>query len=271
MIRSAGDILNEARSWVSKVCKEGTPAHQEILDIYNNHRPLAGNYKVKKTDHWCMTFISMLFIRQQCVNLLGGTECSCGRAIEKMKKAGIWEEDGNITPKPGDIIFYDWDGTDGWPEHVGIVESVNGVTITVIEGNYKDQVGRRVINKGWKYIRGYARPKYSKPLDDVQFNSPKKSIQEVAKEVIQGAWGSGAIRISGLKKAGYDPDKVQEEVNRQIGKPIGGFKTVQVAKEVLEGKWGNGQDRTNALKKAGHNPELIQQVVNNLLRDKGKQ
>ena len=82
------------------------------------------------------------------------------------KRAGIWLEDGTITPKPGDIIVYNWDQktqpNDGYADHIGIVESVSGNTITTIEGNYKDSVGRRTIAVGNGQIRGYARPKYAK-------------------------------------------------------------------------------------------------------------
>ena len=45
----------------------------------------------------------------------------------------------------------------------------------------------------------------------------KKSISEIAKEVIAGKWGNGQDRVNRLKKAGYDPNKVQAEVNRQLG------------------------------------------------------
>lgn len=45
----------------------------------------------------------------------------------------------------------------------------------------------------------------------------KKSISTVAKEVIAGKWGNGDDRKSRLKKAGYDYNKVQAEVNKQLG------------------------------------------------------
>lgn len=39
-------------------------------------------------------------------------------------------------------------------------------------------------------------------------------INAIAKEVIEGKWGNGALRKIRLKLAGYDYDKVQKEVNR---------------------------------------------------------
>lgn len=41
-----------------------------------------------------------------------------------------------------------------------------------------------------------------------------KAISTVAKEVKAGKWGNGAARTSALKKAGYDPKKVQAAVNK---------------------------------------------------------
>lgn len=43
---------------------------------------------------------------------------------------------------------------------------------------------------------------------------PKKTVAELAKEVIQGKWGSGDDRKKKLTAAGYDYDAVQKEVNR---------------------------------------------------------
>ena len=44
----------------------------------------------------------------------------------------------------------------------------------------------------------------------------KKSVNEIAKEVIAGKWGNGSARKTALTQAGYDYDKVQSEVNRLL-------------------------------------------------------
>ena len=77
--------------------------------------------------------------------------------MKKLKKWVSGEENGAITPNVGDLIMYDWDKKDGWPEHVGIVESVNGNTFTVIEGNKNDAVGRRTVTVGSASIRGFVK------------------------------------------------------------------------------------------------------------------
>lgn len=46
----------------------------------------------------------------------------------------------------------------------------------------------------------------------------KKSVNEIAREVIAGKWGNGAERINKLKAAGYNPTIVQSEVNKLLKK-----------------------------------------------------
>lgn len=45
---------------------------------------------------------------------------------------------------------------------------------------------------------------------------PTKSITDVAREVLHGAWGNGQERINRLTQAGYDYKAVQAEVNRLL-------------------------------------------------------
>ena len=263
MSATANDVLNVARGWIGY--SENNGKHKEILNVYNAHKPLARNYKMKPTDHWCDCFVSACAIKAGAVDLIG-TEIGCENHIAIFKKKGIWNEDGSIKPKVGDIIFFNWDVSaqpnNGAADHVGIVEQVYGNTIVCIEGNYKDSVGRRTINVGWGYIRGYARPKYAESSSTVTVK--KKSIDTIANEVIRGTWGSGAIRKTALTKAGYDYEKVQARVTEILSvKPK--YSVTSVAKEVIAGKWGNGSARRNALKRAGYDPDEVQKKVNDLL------
>lgn len=161
---TADKILDIYRSWIGY--SEANGKHKKIVDLYNSHKPLARGYAVRYSDSWCDTCLSAAFIKANAVNLIGGTECGVEEHVKIFKRAGIWIEDGTIAPKPGDIIVYNWDQktqpNDGYADHIGIVESVSGNTITTIEGNYKDSVGRRTIAVGNGQIRGYARPKYAK-------------------------------------------------------------------------------------------------------------
>ena len=44
----------------------------------------------------------------------------------------------------------------------------------------------------------------------------KKSIEEIAKDVLAGKWGTGVDRIKNLEEAGYNYNEVQEEANRML-------------------------------------------------------
>lgn len=48
------------------------------------------------------------------------------------------------------------------------------------------------------------------------FSSPKKSISQLAAEVINGNWGNGTARKNSLTNAGYDYNAIQSEVNRLL-------------------------------------------------------
>lgn len=180
-------LINQAKSWIG--CKESDGSHKKIIDTYNAHSPLARSYKVKYTDAWCATFVSACAIKCGATDIIP-TECSCGNMITLMKNKGIWIEDDNITPNTGDIIMYDWDKKDGWPEHVGIVEKVSGGIITVIEGNKSDAVGRRTISVGDASIRGYGRPKYNAS------STSSGSTSSGSKITVDGEWGRNTTKLA---------------------------------------------------------------------------
>lgn len=265
MSATANAVLDVARGWLGFSEKNGK--FKQIIDLYNSHKPLARGYKMKYTDEWCACFVSACAIKAGAVDLIG-TEVSCNQFIEIFKKKGIWIEDGSQKPKVGDIILFNWDDStqpnDGSADHIGFVEQVTGSTIICIEGNKGAAVARRTINTGWGYIRGFARPKYS---SEGTATTPvkKKTIDQIAQEVIRGAWGSGAVRKNALIKAGYDYDAVQARVNEILSGGTKKKSVAEIAKEVIAGKWGNGAARKNALIRAGYDYDAVQKKVNELL------
>lgn len=180
---TASQILDTARAWLGY--SEANGKHKQIIAVYNSHKPLARGYTVQPNDSWCDTFVSAVFIKAGAVGLIGGTECGVEEHIKIFKSAGIWIEDGTITPKQGDIICYNWNDStqpnNGYADHIGIVENVAAGQITTIEGNYKDAVGRRVIPVGWGYIRGYARPRYAAETHQGNANAaePQQKVYHV--------------------------------------------------------------------------------------------
>ena len=56
----------------------------------------------------------------------------------------------------------------------------------------------------------------NKGLNGFAIKESKKSVTEIAKEVIAGKWGNGEERKTKLTTAGYDYDKVQKKVNEML-------------------------------------------------------
>lgn len=160
-------VVDIAQSWLG--CKEADGSHRQIIDVYNSHAPLARGYKMSYSDAWCAAYASAVFIRAELTDI-APTECSCSRMIALYKDLGCWQENDACVPQPGDLIMYDWDDTGkgdckGNPEHVGIVVSVSGSKIKVIEGNKSDAVGYRTVQVNGRYIRGYCLPDYASKAD----------------------------------------------------------------------------------------------------------
>ena len=74
------------------------------------------------------------------------------------RERGLWQ-DGSYEPRPGDLIFFDWDdedeGQDGAADHVGIVEKVEGGIVYTIEGNSGNVCRERQYAIGHDEIYGY--------------------------------------------------------------------------------------------------------------------
>ena len=96
-------------------------------------------------------------------------------------------------------------------------------------------------------------------------NSGKKSIDELAEEVIAGKWGNNEARKTALEKAGYDYDTVQNRVNEILKEKDSKKSVTEVAKDVINGKYGNGDERKKKLEAEGYDYDEVQAKVNQLL------
>ena len=96
----------------------------------------------------------------------------------------------------------------------------------------------------------------------------KKTVDDVAREVINGDWGNGQSRRRALEDAGFNYAEVQARVNELLKvKPKKTADIInEVAKEVIAGKYGNGAVRVARLRLAGYDPAKVQAEVNRILR-----
>ncbi len=104
----------------------------------------------------------------------------------------------------------------------------------------------------------------------------KLTVDQVAREVINGKWGNGADRMAKLKTAGYDAAAVQARVNEICGMsgaagPAPAVNIDAIARDVINGAYGNGQERMAKLKAAGYDAAAVQARVNQMLGVGGTQ
>lgn len=141
--------------------------------------------------------------------------------------------------------------------------------IANIDGNYV-----HLDNRSSEYYRGDERVSnnscWTNPYtyfgvskaDVEKYTGVTKTIEQLAKEVLEGKYGNGEDRKKAL---GSRYAEVQAMVNKMLSAPAK-KSTDEIAREVIAGKWGNGEDRKSRLTKAGYDYRTIQNRVNQLLK-----
>lgn len=151
---------------------------------------------------WCDIFISWLADQVGILGTLIPKEAYVPTTANWYKKRGLLK-DRNYVPLKGDLILFDGNKNKN-PDHIGIVEYVQGKTIHTIEGNKSKKVKRQAYAIGNSIIYGIA---------VVQYTEEQKTIDQLAREVIDGKWGTGEDRKKRLINAGYDYQAIQRRVN----------------------------------------------------------
>ena len=126
-------------------------------------------YNGKKNGYaWCDIFVDWLFV--QCFGeekgreMLYQPEQSAGAGC--LYSAGYYKQANafhRTNPRLGDQIFFSYSA--GEYSHTGIVVGVNGNTITTVEGNTSDSVGRRTYETSNRSIAGYGTPNWELALE----------------------------------------------------------------------------------------------------------
>lgn len=163
---------------------------------------------------WCDVFIDWLFVksfgaetgREMLCQPHNSAGAGCLYSAQYYKSAGRWSN----SPKVGDQIFFTY--SPGEYSHTGIVEAVSGGTVTTIEGNTSDQVGRRNYSVGSGNIAGYGRPKWElvnsiadSGSESISFDDSATINPYTAPILRRGSTGQYVIDLqNSLKKLGYD-------------------------------------------------------------------
>lgn len=211
------DIINKAKSYIGT--KESPAGSNNV--IFNTH--YYGKAVSGSAYPWCCVFVWDIFRMCGASELLydGKKVSYCPYLQDWGKKKGLSVNKNN--GNPGDIVFFDWN-SNGAADHVGIIiEKNNDGTYTTIEGNTSlasNDNGGNVMRRTRKQseICTILRPRYDKD-EATPVVTNKKTLDELAKEVIAGKWGTGEERkkaLTAVYKAGqiaYDYATIQKRVN----------------------------------------------------------
>lgn len=188
-----------------KGIKEGTAEYLErIVGVYNSLGKLPRGHRLTATDPSCAATVTVIGIMLGISHIIL-PECSCSAMIELYKAKGQWVEDDAHVPELGDIIMYAWDAKSGEnllpPDHTGMVVKRVGNTLTILEGNYDNQVKLREICVEYIKTRGFCKPDYA-------------SLVQAFSDVDPGAWYAKDVALAaelglmeGVGGGLFEPDR----------------------------------------------------------------
>lgn len=202
--------------------------------------------------------------------------CNAENFIERAKNTYGLEI--SSVPTLGGIMVWQkgtLSGNDG-AGHVAVVEKIiDSNTIYTSESGYGGSAfwnsTRRNTNGRWGLGSAYTfrgcivNPAIGKVVAPTPTPSAKKSVDEVAKEVICGEWGNGDERYNRLTNAGYNYNEVQAKVNELLNSnkptpaPTPSVDILDLVRKTIRGDFGNGEARRKAL---GSNYDEVQRQVN---------
>ena len=202
--------------------------------------------------------------------------CNAENFIERAKNTYGLEI--SSVPTLGGIMVWQkgtLSGNDG-AGHVAVVEKIiDSNTIYTSESGYVGSAfwnsTRRNTNGRWGLGSAYTfrgcivNPAIGKVVAPTPTPSAKKSVDEVAKEVIRGEWGNGDERYNRLTNAGYNYNEVQAKVNELLNSnnptpaPTPSVDILDLVRKTIRGDFGNGEARRKAL---GSNYDEVQRQVN---------
>ena len=115
----------------------------------------------------------------------------------------------------GKLNFIDYEVKKPKPVAKKTTEEIAKEVLQGIWGNGTDRK-KRLEEAGYKYS---TIQKKVNELSDKASNEkpvPKKSVDEIAKEVLKGLWGNGTERKKRLEEAGYEYTAIQQKVNKMV-------------------------------------------------------
>lgn len=132
-----------------------------------------------------------------------------------LKDIKVIRNGGKLIPKekaqPGDIALL---FTGNTFQHMCLVMSDKYISDSTVAGGFNNDISAKRSFSG-RYV---SRLKVLIRYTGNGFTTPeKKTVDELAHEVIKGLWGSGDSRKTALTECGYDYDAIQARVNELLG------------------------------------------------------
>lgn len=244
-------------------------AYFEDTDFYNGSK---GDGKTWGAE-WCDIFVDYCFCnvfgmekgREMLYQPKKSAGAGCKYSAGYYKSAGRW----HTSPEVGDQIFF---YVGGDINHTGIVTKVAEGKVFTVEGNADNAVKEHKFALDNKKIAGYGRPRWNEEANTIADTAPtkpepiqkpqneaKKSLEEIAREIIAGKWGNGKERQQRLTEAGYDYAATQKKVNEILNanKPQGSSQKPAPASDKFIGIVNTVKDRLNVRTGAGMNYPVI--------------
>ena len=132
-----------------------------------------------------------------CPGIIGWNEDSKDISQWKEFKTKLTNTANTTNAKTDDVIYRVRKSANDAKSQIGAYRSLNSAKALADKNN------------GYSVYDTNGKLKYTPTKQ-----TAKKTVTELAKEVIQGKWGNGSERKQKLTQAGYDYDRVQAEVNR---------------------------------------------------------
>lgn len=159
---------------------------------------------------WCDIFVSWCAAQAGLQDIIPKNAYVPDR-MTYYKKLNAFYKRGTYTPKPGDLVLFDF-SLNGTPDHIGFAYEVKGSTLTTIEGNTTkngessngDGVYKKSRNINSSTILGYCVPAYEEEDDeDVEIKTVEVKSLDTGKmipvEAINVA-GNNYIKLRDVEK-----------------------------------------------------------------------
>ncbi len=111
---------------------------------------------------WCACFVNWC-LNQAHIDY-ASSEIGCWKWVGELKAMKMWQDSlahkGTYTPKPADMIFFQWDGKNTNSNHIGYVLYTTDTHVYTIEGNADNNVTIRSYALNDPCVIGYGTPPY---------------------------------------------------------------------------------------------------------------